>query len=74
MNKKSSNVRAVRVVIEISGGNLQTVFSSIPIEIVLVDYDNIEAGDPGLDQLCLADGVLASAFMTKDNQATLQAS
>lgn len=67
MNIKSSHVRPARVVIEISGGNLQTVFSNIPIEIVLVDYDNIEAGDPGLDQLCFADGVLVSRFMTNDN-------
>lgn len=73
MNVKSSHAQSARVVIEISGGNLQRVFSNIPIEIVLVDYDNMEAGDPGLDQLCFADGKLVSVFMTKDNQATLQA-
>ncbi|MGI8895175.1 MAG: hypothetical protein ACR2HE_05915 [Casimicrobiaceae bacterium] len=67
MNFKSSQTRPARVVIEISGGNLQAVFSSMPIEIVVVDHDNIEAGDPGIDQLCFAGGALVSRFMTKDN-------
>ena len=67
MNFKSSQTRPARVVIEISGGNLQAVFSSMPIEIVVVDHDNIEAGDPGIDQLSFAGGALVSRFMTKDN-------
>jgi len=36
----------VKVVIEISGGNLQSVASNNPdLEFILVDWDNIKAGD-----------------------------
>lgn len=31
--------------IEIKGGNLQGVTSTEPIEYLLLDYDNLEAGD-----------------------------
>jgi hypothetical protein len=35
-----------RVIVEVSGGLVTSVRSDVPIELVLVDHDNIEAGDP----------------------------
>lgn len=34
-----------KLIIEIKGGLLQSVYSNEPIEYILVDHDNIEAGD-----------------------------
>ena len=34
-----------KIMIEIKGGNLQGVTSTEPIEYLLLDYDNLEAGD-----------------------------
>lgn len=36
------------VVIDVSGGVVQAVFSNVDdVDLVLVDWDNIKAGDPG---------------------------
>lgn len=35
----------MRVLIEVSGGVVQSVNADEPIEVLLVDYDNIAAGD-----------------------------
>lgn len=34
-----------KVIIVISGGALKDVYSTEPIELILVDHDNIDAGD-----------------------------
>lgn len=38
-------LQMVTLMIEIKGGNLQGVTSTEPIEYLLLDYDNLEAGD-----------------------------
>ena len=35
----------MKILIEIFGGNIQRIISSEDAEIVIIDYDNIEAGD-----------------------------
>lgn len=41
-------VKAQRIVIEISGGNLQAVYTDAAVEVVLVDWDNIKQGGTGV--------------------------
>ena len=32
-----------KIVIVVDGGNVQAIYGSVPIEVVLVDHDNLEA-------------------------------
>ena len=51
----------VKVVIEISGGVLQAVHSGIDLDVVLIDHDGIDAGQPGADSF--SDGFPLADFM-----------
>jgi len=35
----------VRILIQVSGGNIQNIIANENVEIVIVDYDNMEKGD-----------------------------
>lgn len=48
-----------KIVIEIVGGNLQNVYADMPLEVVVVDWDNIGAGDCPPEKLLFADGTTA---------------
>lgn len=48
-----------KIVIEIVGGNLQNVYSDLPLEVLLIDWDNIAAGDCPPGKLLFADGTTA---------------
>lgn len=66
--KHASKKRAFRVVVEISGGNVQNVYADGSVDVELVDWDNIEAGDLGIDNLGFADGTSVKWLMTKKYQ------
>ena len=51
----------IKVVIEISGGVLQAVHGGIDLDVVLIDHDGIEAGQPGADSF--SDGFPLADFM-----------
>lgn len=53
----------VKVCIRVEGGNVIDVMSGVPLDVVVVDYDNIEKGDPGPDELQFEDGLTAEIFM-----------
>jgi hypothetical protein len=54
----------VKVCIRVEGGNVIDVMSGTPLDVVVVDYDNIEKGDPDADGLFFEDGVTnAREFM-----------
>ena len=36
----------MRILIEVSGGNIQRILATETCNIVIIDHDNIEAGDP----------------------------
>ena len=52
-----------KVIIVISGGCLSSVYSDETIEYKLIDYDNIEAGDPIDEDFTLSDRILNSEEM-----------
>lgn len=53
----------VKVVIEVSGGVVTAVFAGSFVEVIVVDHDNIEQGDPPASELCFSDGMSAEKFM-----------
>jgi hypothetical protein len=53
----------VKVVIEVLGGVVTAVYAGAFVEVVVVDYDNIKAGDPGPSELEFLDGINVSDFM-----------
>lgn len=54
-----------KIIIEIKGGNVQSVYSSREIEYLIVDFDNIEAGDsiPGMNDFIPIDDLLSQRNM-----------
>ncbi len=55
--------RTAKVLIEVSGGIVQAVYADAPIEVCLVDWDNITTGDPRPEQIQFEDGTTAERFM-----------
>jgi hypothetical protein len=45
-SEPTSRVMKPTVVVEISGGICQSVYATVPVEIVVRDFDNIRTGDP----------------------------
>jgi hypothetical protein len=58
----------VRVVIEVLGGCVQAVYAGDFVEVVLVDWDNISAGDSA----CLLD-LISESEMAEDTAAQVAA-
>jgi hypothetical protein len=46
----------IRLVVEVSGGLVQNVYADRPTEVIVVDWDNIECGDPKPEDLRFDDG------------------
>lgn len=38
--------KRIKVLVEVSGGNVQNVYADTPIDVQHVDWDNIATGDP----------------------------
>jgi hypothetical protein len=58
----------VRVVVEVRGGNVEAVYAGDFVEVVMVDWDNISAGDSA----CLVDPTPESE-MAEDTAAQVAA-
>jgi len=57
-----------KIVVEVGGGLVTNVYADTAVEIVIVDWDNIEAGDDPPERLRFQDGKAAGEFMASDNQ------
>lgn len=53
----------IKVLVEVYGGNVQNVYADAPVDLQVVDWDNIAAGDPPTAHICFVDGVTAEEFM-----------
>jgi hypothetical protein len=61
-------VQRTRLVIEVSGGLVQTVYADGPTEVIVVDWDNIKCGDPKPDELQFDDGSGPRSLMSERYQ------
>jgi hypothetical protein len=59
--------KVIRVVVEVRGGNVQNVYSDQMLDVQLVDWDNIEAGDAPIEQMRFQDGSSVSCVMADSN-------
>ncbi|TMH35012.1 MAG: hypothetical protein E6H66_08625 [Betaproteobacteria bacterium] len=57
-----------KIVVEVGGGLVTNVYADSAVEIVIVDWDNIEAGDDSPHRLRFSDGTAVDEFMIADNQ------
>ncbi len=48
------NAQLARLIIEVRGGVAQPTASTFPLEVLVVDWDNLNAGEPLPSPLCLA--------------------
>ncbi len=56
-----------KIVVEVGGGLVTNVYADTAVEIVIVDWDNIEAGDDPPEQLRFQDGKAVREFMASGN-------
>jgi hypothetical protein len=57
-----------KIVIEVGGGLVTNVYADTGVEIVIVDWDNIDAGDDPPEKLQFPDGTDVRKFMSPGNQ------
>lgn len=57
-----------KIVVEVGGGLVTNVYADAAVEIVIVDWDNIEAGDDPPEQLRFDDTSAVREFMASGNQ------
>jgi len=58
----------VKVVIRVDGGNVVDVCSGVPLDVIVVDHDNIEAGDTPIEHLRFEDESMnAEEFLVLDS-------
>lgn len=60
--------KKLKVLVEVYGGNVQNVYADGPVDIQVVDWDNIAAGDLPSERVCFTDGVTAKEFMIDKHQ------
>lgn len=58
-----SKRKAPKLIVEVRGGVVQAIYGDIAMDACIVDWDNIEAGDPGPADIVLMDGTSAWDFM-----------
>jgi hypothetical protein len=61
---RRSEAKYPKIVIEVSGGNVQAVYADRVVEARLVDWDNIKAGDPPPQKSTFEDGTNLKKCMT----------
>ncbi|HEV8259876.1 MAG TPA: hypothetical protein VGQ19_03860 [Burkholderiales bacterium] len=49
-------MQRTRLVVEVSGGMVQSVYADCPADAIIVDWDNIKCGDPKPEELQFDDG------------------
>lgn len=57
-----------RLVVEVSGGMVQSVYADCPAEVIVVDWDNIKCGDPEPEDLQFDDGSGPKSLMSERYQ------
>lgn len=61
-----------KIVIVVQGGNVQNVYgTNSDVEVILVDHDNINAGDPPASKLLFSDGTSAQEFIDDESSNVL---
>jgi hypothetical protein len=65
-----------KILIEVSGGNIQRIISSLCLDVVIIDHDNIDAGDKPVvettpDQMML-EGTFHEAFTDESDPRTME--
>jgi hypothetical protein len=65
-----------KILIEVSGGNIQRIISSLCLDVVVIDHDNIDAGDEPVvetapDQVML-EGTFYGAFIDEGDSRTME--
>jgi hypothetical protein len=65
-----------KILIEVSGGNIQRIISSLCLDVVIIDHDNIDAGDKPVvettpDQMML-EGTFHEAFIDGSDPRTME--
>ena len=53
----------IKVLVEVYGGNVQNMYADGPVDMQIVDWDNIAAGDSPPERIYFIDGVTAKEFM-----------
>ncbi len=53
----------VKVVVTVMGGVVSSVMAGVELDVVVVDWDNIKAGDLAPHHLAFKDGTNVDAFM-----------
>ena len=66
----------MRILIEVSGGNIQRILATETCNVVIIDHDNIEAGDPPVvetfpDQTMI-EGTFHEAFYDESDPQTME--
>ena len=57
-----------KIVIEVGGGLVTNVYADTAVDVVVVDWDNIGAGDDPPEALHFSDGSAVRALMSRDQQ------
>jgi hypothetical protein len=58
----------IKVLIEVRGGTVQAVYADSPIEVRVLDWDDVVAGDVLPARLTFGDGVTAYEFAADGRQ------
>lgn len=65
-----------KILIEISGGNIQRIISSLTLDVIIIDHDNIDAGDPPvvdtLPDQTMIEGTFYQAFCDESDPRTME--
>jgi hypothetical protein len=57
-----------KIVIEVGGGLVTNVYADAAVDIAVVDWDNIRAGDEPPEAMRFSDGSAVRLLMSRDNQ------
>jgi hypothetical protein len=65
-----------KILIEVSGGSIQRILSSEDLEVIIIDHDNIDAGDPPVvqtspDQIMI-EGTFHEAFLNEGDTRSME--
>jgi hypothetical protein len=63
-----SSSQRVRLVVEVIGGMVQSVYADCPADVIIVDWDNIKCGDPKPETLQFDDGSSPRGLMSAKHQ------
>ena len=53
----------IKIIVTVEGGVVTSVMAGLKLDVVIVDYDNINSGDPTPENLSFEDGFNVAEFM-----------